>query len=133
MADFDAQILGLAELESALMELSDRGVKNALRTGLRAGAAVVRDEARARVRKRTGKLRRAIRTRERTDEQGWMRYAVEVPKSAFYGKFGEYGTSKMAAWPFLRPAAEVKTEAAASRLRDRLAEAIQAEMRKARR
>lgn len=62
-----------------------------------------------------------------------MRYAVEVPKSAFYGKFGEYGTSKMAAWPFLRPAAEVKTEAAASRLRDRLAEAIQVEMRKARR
>ncbi|RZZ81400.1 HK97-gp10 family putative phage morphogenesis protein [Pseudoxanthomonas winnipegensis] len=133
MPDFDAQILGLAELESALMELSDRGVKNALRTGLRAGAAVVRDEARARVRKRSGKLRRAIRTRERADDQGWMRFAVEVPRSAFYGKFGEYGTSKMAAWPFLRPAAEVKTEAAASRMRDRLAEAIEAEMRKARR
>lgn len=133
MSDFDIHISGLAELETALLELSDRGARRALRKGMRRGAIVVRNDARNRVRIARGKLRRSIRVRERSDDQGWMRFAVEVPRSAFYGKFGEYGTSKMAAWPFLRPAAESKTEEAVSTMRDALGEAIQDEMRRARR
>ncbi|HID8537164.1 TPA: HK97-gp10 family putative phage morphogenesis protein [Stenotrophomonas maltophilia] len=132
MTDFDIHISGLAELERALLELSDRAARRALRKGMRRGAIVVRNDARNRVRIARGKLRRSIRVRERSEEQGWMRFAVEVPRSAFYGKFGEYGTSKMAAWPFMRPAAESKTEEAVSTMRDALGEAVQEEMRRAR-
>ncbi|HDS1582233.1 TPA: hypothetical protein QEL15_004357, partial [Stenotrophomonas maltophilia] len=81
------------------------------------------------VRVARGRLRRFIRVRERSDDLGWIRSAVEVPRSVFYGKFGEYGTSKMVAWPFMRPAAEAKAEEAVGAMRDALAEAIQEEMR----
>lgn len=133
MADFDIHITGLSELEAALLELSDKAARRALRKGMRRGAIVVRNDARNRVRIARGKLRRSIRVRERSDAEGWMRFAVEVPRSAFYGKFGEYGTSKMAAWPFMRPAAESKTEEAVGTMRDALGEAIQDEMRRTRR
>lgn len=41
-------------------------------------------------------------------------YLVTWSKEAFYGRFLEYGTSKMAARPFLRPAFEAKKQAAAA-------------------
>ncbi|WP_284459683.1 HK97-gp10 family putative phage morphogenesis protein [Cupriavidus campinensis] len=41
-------------------------------------------------------------------------YLVTWSKEAFYGYFLEYGTSKMAAQPFLRPAFEAKKTAAAA-------------------
>ncbi|URF02967.1 MULTISPECIES: HK97-gp10 family putative phage morphogenesis protein [Cupriavidus] len=41
-------------------------------------------------------------------------YLVTWSKEAFYGRFLEFGTSKMAAQPFLRPAFEAKKGAAAA-------------------
>lgn len=41
-------------------------------------------------------------------------YIVTWSKDAFYGRFLEFGTSKMAAQPFLRPAFEAKKAAAAA-------------------
>lgn len=133
MPDFDIEVKGLAELEQTLLQLADPAVRRVLRKGMRRGAAIVRNDARARVRVASRRLQRAIRSRERSDEQGWIRIAVEVPKSAFYGKFGEYGTSKMAAWPFMRPAAESKTEEAVAAMRDAIAEGVEQEMRRTRR
>lgn len=133
MADFDVEVLGLKELDRALQELAYPAARRALRKGMRRGANVVRDEARAKARVKTGNLKRKIRTRERREQEGNLRFAVEVPRSAFYGRFLEYGTSKMAARPFLRPAAESKTEEAVTTMRDALAEAIEIEMRRSRR
>lgn len=133
MADLSVEIVGLKELDRALQELAWPAARRALRKGMRQGANVVRDEARAKAPVRTGNLKRKIRTRERSEEAGNMRFAVEVPRGAFYGLFLEYGTSKMAAKPFMRPAAENKTEAAVTKMRDALAEAIQIEMRRTRR
>lgn len=133
MADLDVQITGLRELDRALQELAWPAARRALRKGMRAGANIVRDEARAKVAVDTGHLKRQIRTRERSDRDGNMRFAVEVPRGAFYGRFLEYGTSKMAAKPFLRPAAEAKTEAAVTTMRDALSAAIELEMRRTRR
>lgn len=130
MADFDVQIKGLAELDRALQELAWPAARRALRKGMRKGANVVRDEARAKAPVRTGNLKRRIRTRERREENGDLRFAIEVPRSAFYGRFLEYGTSKMAAKPFLRPAAEAKTEEAVTAMRDALQEAIAVELMK---
>lgn len=133
MADFAVEITGLKELDRALQELAWPAARRALRKGMRQGANVVRDEARAKAPVDSGLLKRQIRTRERSDLGGDMRYSVEIPRSAYYGRFIEYGTSKMAAKPFLRPAAEAKTEAAVTAMRDALAEAIAIEMRRARR
>ncbi len=133
MADFSVEIVGLKELDMALTELAWPAARRALRKGMRKGANVVRDEARAKARVDTGNLKRKIRTRERSEDAGNMQFAVEVPRSAFYGRFLEYGTSKMEAKPFLRPAAENKTEEAVSSMRDALAEAIQIEIARARR
>jgi len=130
MADFDVEIKGLAELDRALQELAWPAARRALRKGMRKGANVVRDEARAKARVKTGNLKRKIRTRERREENGDLRFAVEVTRSAFYGRFLEYGTSKMAAKPFLRPAAEAKTEEAVTAMRDALQEAIAVELMK---
>ncbi|MEN7529236.1 HK97-gp10 family putative phage morphogenesis protein [Cupriavidus sp. DL-D2] len=41
-------------------------------------------------------------------------YIVTWSKEAFYGRFLEHGTSKMAAQPFLRPGFEAKKKAAAA-------------------
>lgn len=133
MADFDVQVLGLKELDRALQEMAWPAARRALRKGMRQGANVVRDEARAKAPLDTGLLKRQIRTRERSEENGDMRFAVEVTRSAFYGRFLEYGTSKLAARPFLRPAAESKAEAAVARMRNALAEAIEFELRRTRR
>lgn len=133
MADFDIQITGLKELDRALQELAWPASRRALRKGMRQGANIVRDEVRNKAPVRTGNLKRSIRTRERREENGWMRFAVEVRRRAFYGRFLEYGTSKMTAKPFIRPAASEKADVAVEHMRDALAEAIEIEMQRARR
>ncbi len=82
---------------------------------------------------RSGKLRKAIRTRERSEDENGMRFAVEIPRSAFYGRFLEWGTSKFAAKPFMRPAADAKAEEAVTKMRDSLQVAISLELARTRR
>ena len=130
MADFDIRIDGLRELDHALQELAWPTARRALRKGMRQGANVIRDDARARAPKKSGLLKRSIRTRERRGDVGNIRFDIEVRQRAFYGRFLEYGTSKMSAKPFLRPAAESKAESAVTAMRDALSLAIAAEMRK---
>lgn len=133
MADFAVEILGLKELDQALQQMAWPAARRALRKGMRQGANVVRDEVRAKAPVKTGNLRRKIRTRERREDADGLRFAIEIPRSAFYGRFIEFGTSRVAAKPFMRPAAEAKTEAAVSAMRNALAEAIAIEMRRTRR
>jgi HK97 gp10 family phage protein len=127
------EIQGLRQLDQALRNMAWPAARRALRRGMRAGANEVRDEARARAPVRTRKLKRSIRTRERSEADGQLRFAVEVPRKAFYGLFLEYGTVKMPARPFLRPAAEAKFEQAVGTVRRALAQAIDEELRRARR
>lgn len=133
MSDFDVKIDGLDQLHVSLQGLAGPAVRRALRKGMRSGANIVRDEARANAPVKAGKLRRRIRTRERSEQDGWMRFAIEVPRSVFYGRFSEFGTSSQPARPFLRPAAANKTDAAVGQMRSALAEAIELEMQRARR
>lgn len=56
------QIIGLADLRADFEKLAKSQSAKALRRATLAGAKVIRDEARARARKKTGKLRRNIRT-----------------------------------------------------------------------
>lgn len=123
-----AKIEGLAELETALRQLAPVAAKRALRSGMRQGANVIRNRAKelapVSVRVPTGKrakkygwkpgfLKRAIGVRPKNPPPGAsLAMEVYIGKKAFYGRFVEFGTSKMAAQPYLRPAADEEKETA---------------------
>ena len=118
---------GLADLEAQLLELGSAGAKRSVRKGLRAMSNVVRDEARRRAPVETGLLQKSIRTADTgITATGWS-FAVDVRDQAFYGRFLEYGTSKMAARPFMRPAAESAAAPAVEAFQEVTAAAIEAE------
>jgi HK97 gp10 family phage protein len=136
-------VSGLRELSAALQELPRRIARNVLRGAVAAAAAVIRDEARLRAPVSTGPvatgaplpgtLKRAIYQkwiRERSnDTQQTFFVGVRQGKryrhlgkhgdrsqDAYYWRFIEFGTVKMAAHPFLRPAFETKRHEAVTAL-----------------
>lgn len=144
---------GLEELRRALLELPKVAQGRALRTALRAGGREIEKEARARAPKgTTGRLARNIRTktvrhpRGRTlagrlvvatgDTGAHVTVGVRTrgkrddPRNAFYWRFVEFGTSKMSARPFLRPAFDTKKKSVVDVVAQRLMKRIHAEARK---
>ncbi len=135
-------VKGLSDLVAAMNGLPDKVRVNGLRRAVSSGAVIVRNDARARAPVDTGEMRKDIQVkRERVPDAYVATYSVhvrsgkrsrlsgrarDVDKDSFYWKFVEFGTAKMAAQPFLRPAFEAKKQEAAdkiiSTLRERLAE-----------
>jgi len=131
-------ITGLKELQQALNQLPLEIQKRPLRSAVSAGAKVIVDEAkRLAPQGETGNLRKALyRYRSRSQSsRGQETFLVGVRKGkknyvdsaknrrlnrvgkkytvegeAYYWRFIEFGTSKMPARPFLRPAFESKKE-----------------------
>lgn len=92
----DFPVTGLAEIDKFLSHFPMNLQKGAYRAGLTAAAAVVRDEARARVPRKTGKLAAAIRTgSSRQNQDGSFSIKVELKGNdhAFLGLFMEYGVA----------------------------------------
>jgi HK97 gp10 family phage protein len=90
----DFPVKGLAELDRFLTALPGNLQKQAIRRGLTAAARPIRDEARLRVPKKSGKLARAIRTGSpRQNPDGTFSITVSVTGNdhAFLGYFFEYG------------------------------------------
>lgn len=94
---------GFAELREDLQQVSRSTDEATRRKALEEGAESVVDRAKQLAPKRTGLLSRSgIVAGKNTGESidiGWT-------ADAFYGRFQEYGTSKMAPRPHLRPAWE---------------------------
>lgn len=116
--------------------------EKATRPAAQSGAQVFYDEVKQRVPmsakphksgKKTynpGTLRRAVYQAfaERESGDGRAMYRVSWNKThAFYGRFVEFGTSKMAAKPFLRPAYDAARAKALQAVQERMA----AEVKKA--
>ena len=133
--------LDFSKIEAKLDAITKAAGK-ATRPAAQAGAQVFYDEMRARVPvsakphksgKKTynpGTLRKAIYQAYVEKESGDSKaaYRVSWNKShAFYGRFLEFGTSKMAAKPFLRPA----YDAARAKALDAVKQRMQAEVAKA--
>lgn len=100
---------GLSEIISKLHNLPDKLEKKVLRAAVRQGANIVRDKAREFVRKDTENLKKSIIVSGAKGKPGTIAYRIKPitrkkGKAVFYGYFLEYGTSKMAAKPFMRPA-----------------------------
>jgi len=142
------QITGLADLEKRLLAFPDKIAKNILGGAIRAGAVVIQKEARhkasvsaephylgkgsKRVLIQPGTLRKSIRVRlaPRKSRSVPIEYWVYVSRKIWSWKFVEFGTSKMAAKPFLRPAFDGFKEAALEKIREYLAARIDKEAAK---
>jgi HK97 gp10 family phage protein len=145
-------IEGLKELLAALKELPEKIARNALRVSVYAGAKVIRDEAKIKAPVTTGPvseghpppgtLKRSIIMKWIPEQSGMYNqvFAVTVrhgkkyqkqgkkgdkSQDAFYWRFVEFGTSKMIAHPFMRPAFEAKKHDAVEAIKTRLAERIE--------
>lgn len=107
--------------------------EKATRASAQAGAQVFYEEVRVRAApmKDSGRLEAAIyqafADKESTEKSSTYRIAVNK-KEAFYWRFLEFGTSKMAARPFLRPAydaARLKAlQAAKARMQEEVSKAL---------
>lgn len=90
----DIPVKGMKELDAYLSHFPMRLQTGAYRAALTAAAAPIRDEARARVRRASGKLARAIRTgspRRNEDGSFSIRVSVDKGEHGFLGLFWEYG------------------------------------------
>lgn len=150
-----AKIDGLRELNDALKKLPEAVAKNVLRGATNAGASVIRAEAKQRAPVYTGSLiardhpppgtlKKSIIQRQARQLSSLVKQVFHVgvrsgrgvkdkagrSLDAYYWRFVEFGTSKMAARPFLRPAFEAKKMAAVEAIRKYLAERIPREAAK---
>lgn len=114
------KIEGLKELAAALRELPKAVAARQLRTPVAIAARVIRDDARRRAPVASGRLRQAIIHKRAEGDSLVAQYIVAVRhgkrfqhvgksdsnQDAYYWTFLEFGTSKMAAEPFMRPAYE---------------------------
>ena len=148
------RIEGLAQLDRALRELPDRVANRGLRSSVYAGAKVIRDEARAQAPKAAqslgskqpppGTLKRSVIMKQIPELSSLTRQTFFVTvrhgkkfrkqgkkgnlsQDAWYWRFVEFGTRKMRARPFLRPALEAKRREAVQAMKDRLSELIEQE------
>jgi HK97 gp10 family phage protein len=154
----EIKLVGFAELQRDLKQFgTSQEFKNGHRAATRAGAAVFRDAARATAPVKSGALRAGIVVNSRrSDGPHMVRYGARVRPGKrgtyansqanrrkgkagkkysqdgpeFYGKFLEYGTSKMQARPFMRPAFGANVNRALDAFKARLARAVELSAKK---
>lgn len=101
---FSVTLSGFPELADSLEHLADsETVQEILGSAVVQGGVIVVTDAKRRVPVDTGNLQRSIHLEYATDA-GDKQAAVEVGTDVDYGKYVEFGTSRMAAQPYLRPA-----------------------------
>jgi HK97 gp10 family phage protein len=152
----DVTVTGLKELADAMRDLPTRIGRNVLRGATNAGASVIKKDAVARApvyagddpRADPGRLHRALYQKQIRDQSNDLKQVFYVGVrsgkdqqkvkrgkkvsnlDAFYWRFVEFGTSKMSARPFLRPAFEAKKMEAVEAIKTYLAKRIPDEVAK---
>lgn len=120
-----AEVLqGLQELEKKLSKLGELEARRALNRGITKGGAEIRKAARANAKRLDNKLTteqifKNVTSKKWRVKKGrkYLGVSVGVNKNGkggdtYYWRFLEFGTSKMAAKPFLGPALEQARDAA---------------------
>lgn len=97
-----------------------------LRLALREAGEVVQVGAAERSAVDTGLMRRSISVRQGVNRKYYVSVFVGVTKRAWYWKFVEFGTSRMAAQPFMRPALIEEGPEALARFERRFPEIVRA-------
>lgn len=149
MVDMHIDFGGFLDISKDLELLSKAESNKVLRQATYGAASVLRDEARAKAPKRTGKLaRNIVASSQRIRKQGEVSAGVYVrgsnkdgtnsdnkmkaddPRNAHYWRFLEEGTSKMPPHPFIRPAFDSKGDEAAEFAISKLNQAIDEVLRR---
>ena len=124
-------------LINALRRLPLNLQRNVMSGAVRAGATTISDSAKTCVPVDTGTLQKSIGVTKRKSSQGVYKFSVSPRKggknSGWYGHFVEFGTSKMSARPFMRPAYENNGTKAIDTAKDYIAQRLDDEVLKARR
>ncbi|TNH06632.1 HK97-gp10 family putative phage morphogenesis protein [Testudinibacter sp. TR-2022] len=150
MGSVTVKVSGLKELQKAMGELGRKASNRIAVKAMRKGGAIVRDKARANApvltenvpHRKAGTVKKAISSRTKIGRNGKTNTYVWVkglstkqilkfkgktgksgafnPKDPFYWRFLEFGTSKMPAKPFMRPAFEQSKQQAAKAIIDTL-------------
>jgi len=125
-----------AKLIKALNQFPTNIQKNVMNGAVRAGANVIGNKAKTLVPKDTGTLRKSLGTTKRkSKDKAKIHFSVSPrvggKNSGWYGRFVEFGTSKMTAKPFLRPAFEMTEKEALEATKEYIAKRIPKEVEKA--
>lgn len=100
------KIHGMDDLKRKLVALETGMQARVLKNALTAGALPIQNEAKILAPYETGTLRRSIHTE--IVMHGADRIVAEIGTDVDYAPHQEFGTRKMAAHPFLRPAFDTK-------------------------
>jgi HK97 gp10 family phage protein len=144
----DSHVEGLAEMEAFLRTLPDDIARKMLRSSLMGAARPIMRQAQANVQQTFGNSPRytgtlaagIVRGRAKTGLAARVDVKLKKPRSKakatvngvkkqsgddpFYGRFLEFGTSKMPARPFLKPAGMAKQDEAGREMNKALAKQI---------
>ena len=150
-------VKGVIELNRLLKQLPGRVARNVARSGLRAGGAVIRDDARANLPSNYGTLKKSIYTKIGRQRSPYLMAARIGPRSGgskydgWYGHIVEYGTlgsraepvkksrtvnhatplpTGLKPIPFMRPAFESSKERAVDAMRQKIIEGVAKEVAK---
>lgn len=128
-----SQVVGFKEIEKVLKALPGRLAEAELTKATRAGANVIRKEARARaprggvsseMSKKFGPLHKKIRSARVKKTRRSVEFVVNEG-SAFYGGFLEFGTRHISPRPWLTPAFDVSAQAAIVKVGERLGKGVE--------
>jgi HK97 gp10 family phage protein len=104
------KLKGADKLLAALKDLEPKLAKGVLSKAMRAGAKPILETAKAMAPVDTGDLRRSLKIRAiKRNRKGRVGVVISTDKGffkgdTFYAAFHEFGTSRMPARPFIRPA-----------------------------
>ena len=115
----DFRIEGLDDLERQFDRLIDTSKRKVMQKSLNAGIAPIKKEAKAKAPVDKGVLKKSIRSKQMKFTEN-PAVGIYVSGKAYYWRFLEEGTSKMAAVPFLRPAADSKHEEGIGKFKEKL-------------
>lgn len=125
-----ADIEGLDELLSKLDGLDSLvKSKNAIARSLRAGAEPIRARAEELAPYETGRLKESMMITVGDQTATGAIAKIGPSRKGFYGTFDEFGTSHMAAHPFLKPAYDEKIDEATRIVGETLAAEIEKAVR----
>lgn len=142
MIDLNLDFSGLEDIARDLTRLSKAENNKVLRDATRAGAGILREEVIDRAPVDTGKLRRNVVVITQRGRNGEITSGVHIrgvnpstggsdntmkasnPRNAFYWRFVELGTSKLAPHPFVRPAYDAREDEAYAAAVQRMNQAI---------
>jgi len=128
-----SSVAGLDEILKKLKKLPERVQKNVVTGAIRASAKPILQEAKALVSKDSGTLKKSIAVvKRRSKDKNLIHFSIapRIKKGGYIAHFLEFGTVKMSAKPFMRPAVEKKSSETIQFAQDYMKKRIDKELAK---